>query len=66
MHSVHGPTLHLVVHLPAEVLQLHPGLLQGVFLHVVWRGVGQQLVQCDDVPGDLVIIMMVMIVMMMM
>ena len=53
MHSVHGPTLHLVMHLPAEVLQLHPRLLQGVLLHVVGRGVGQQLVQCDDVAGYL-------------
>ena len=54
------------MHLPGEVLQLDPGLLQGVLLHVVWWGVGQQLVQRDDVPGDLVIIMIVMMVMMMM
>ena len=45
---------HLVVHLPGEILQLDPGLLQGVLLHVVGRGVGQQLVQGDDVAGDLV------------
>ena len=44
---------HLVVHLSAEVLQLHSGLLQGVFLHVVWRSVSQQLVQGDDVARNL-------------
>ena len=44
---------HLVVHLAGEVLQLDPGLLQGVLLHVVGRGVGQQLVQGDDVARDL-------------
>ena len=44
---------HLVMHLPAEVLQLHSGLLQGVLLHVVWRSVSQQLVQGDDVARNL-------------
>ena len=44
---------HLIVHLPAEVLQLHSGLFQGVLLHVVRRGVGQQLVQGDDVARNL-------------
>ena len=60
-HPLYGQVLpdvlrlrDLVVHLAREVLQLDPGLLQGVLLHVVGRGVGQELVQGDDVPRDLV------------
>lgn len=60
-HPLYGQVLpdvlslgHLVVHLPGEILQLDPGLLQGVLLHVVGRGVGQELVQGDDVARDLV------------
>ena len=60
-HPLYGQVLpdvlslgDLVVHLPGEVLQLDPGLLQGVLLHVVGRGVGQQLVEGDDVARDLV------------
>lgn len=44
---------YLVVHLPREVLQLDPGVLEGLLLHVVGRGVGQELVEGDDVAGDL-------------
>lgn len=44
---------HLVVHLPGQVLQLHPGVLQRLFLHVVRRGVGQQLVEGDNVARNL-------------
>ena len=59
-HPLYGEVLpdvlrlwDLVMHLAGEVLQLDPGLLQRVLLHVVGRGVGQQLVQRDDVPRDL-------------
>ena len=44
---------HLVVHLPAEVLELLTRVLQRLLLHVVRGRVGQQLVQRDDVARDL-------------
>ena len=52
-HVMLSAVPHLVVHLPAEVLELPPRVLQRVLLHVVGRRVRQQLVQSDDVPGDL-------------
>ena len=42
-----------VMHLPGQILELDPGMLQGLLFHVVGRGVGQQLVQRDDVTRDL-------------
>ena len=47
---------HLVMHLAREILQLLPGIVQGLLLHVVWGCVGQELVQGDDVPGYLVVV----------
>ncbi len=51
--KVFVPPPYLVVHLPREVLQLDPGVLEGLLLHVVGWGVGQELVEGDDVAGDL-------------
>ena len=44
------------MHLSGEVLQLLPGIVQGLLLHVVGWCVGEQLVQGDDVPGYLVVV----------
>ena len=44
---------HLIVHLPTEVLELLPRVLQRLLLYVVRGRVGQQLMQGDDVSRNL-------------
>lgn len=38
---------------PGQLFQLGLGIIQAVPLHVFVGGVSQQLMQCQDVPGDL-------------
>lgn len=38
---------------PGQFLQFGLGVVQAVALHMLMRGVGQELVQRQDVPGDL-------------
>lgn len=44
---------YFVMHLAGEVLELHPGVVQTLPLDVVVWGVGQELMQGDDIPRNL-------------
>ena len=43
----------LLLGLPGQLLQFGLGIVQAVALHVLMRGVRQELVQRQDVSGDL-------------